>query len=377
MQHSATYSTFRRLDRRICTQYPTPDIEAYARAAGCDAFKITNPKDLAEALKTAVSSCKPSVVEVITKIDAHFQAHDVRKESRLMEHYRIYLNGEWVDSQKIIPVRNPATGEVFADVAAVGGDNVRKAIEDAGASFPAWSGLPAIKRGDYLLAIAREMTSRADKIARTITMENGKPLAQSMAEVAMTIDHFRWFAEEGRRAYGRWVPNQADSKRHIVMKNPVGVVGAISPWNFPLNLAVRKVAPALAAGCPIILKPSSLTPLSAIELAECVDAAGVPKGIFQLVVGNSSEIASEMLNNSVCRKVSFTGSSAVGKLLIAGAAKTCTSLSLELGGKRAFDRLRGRRFRQGHRGRSDRKVPQHRTVLRCGQPHILTAPDLR
>ncbi len=249
-----------------------------------------------------------------------------------MEHYRIYLNGEWVDSPRRISVSNPATGEAFADVASIDRIHIRKALEDAEAAFTPWSGLPAIKRGDYLLAIAGELTARIEKIARTITLENGKPLMQSKAEVAMTIDHFRWFAEEGRRAYGRWVPNQIDGKRHIVTKNPVGVVGAIAPWNFPLMLAARKVGPALAAGCPVILKPSSLTPVSSIELAECVEAACVPKGVFQLVVGNSSEIASEMLDNPICRKVSFTGSSEVGKLLIAGAAKTCTSLSLELGG---------------------------------------------
>jgi succinate-semialdehyde dehydrogenase / glutarate-semialdehyde dehydrogenase len=249
-----------------------------------------------------------------------------------MEHYRVYLNGTWVDSPRRISVLNPATGESFADVATVGGGQIRKAMEDAEAAFSGWAGLPAIKRGDYLLAIAGELTAKEEKIARTITMENGKPLTQSKAEVAMTIDHFRWFAEEGRRAYGRWVPNQADGKRHIVMKNPVGVVGAIAPWNFPLMLAARKVGPALAAGCPVILKPSSLTPVSSIELAECIEAACVPKGVFQLVVGNSTEIASEMLDNPICRKVSFTGSSTVGKLLIAGAAKTCTSLSLELGG---------------------------------------------
>jgi succinate-semialdehyde dehydrogenase/glutarate-semialdehyde dehydrogenase len=205
-------------------------------------------------------------------------------------------------------------------------------LEDAEAAFPAWSILPAKTRGDYLLAIAKELTARAESMARIITMENGKPLAQSKGEVGMTIDHFRWFAEEGRRAYGRWVPNQMDGKRHLVIKNPVGVVGAIAPWNFPLVLAARKVGPAMAAGCPVVLKPASATPLSSVELARCVEAAGVPKGVFQLVAGNASEIATEMLENPICRKISFTGSSEVGKLLIAGAATTCTKLSLELGG---------------------------------------------
>lgn len=249
-----------------------------------------------------------------------------------MERYANYLNGEWVFSSKNISVVNPATGEAWAEVAAADRQMVRKAIEDAEAAFPAWSKLPAKARGDFLLGIANALTARADSLARMITLENGKPLAQSKGEVAMAIDHLRWFAEEGRRAYGRWVPNQVDGKRHLVLKAPIGVVGAIAPWNFPLVLAMRKVAPALAAGCPVVLKPASATPISSIELAKCVEAAGVPKGVFQLVVGNASEIAAEMLENPVCRKISFTGSSEVGRLLIAGAAKTCTKLSLELGG---------------------------------------------
>jgi succinate-semialdehyde dehydrogenase/glutarate-semialdehyde dehydrogenase len=249
-----------------------------------------------------------------------------------MDRYGIYLNGAWVDGPKKISVRNPATGEAFAEVAAADRGAVRKALLDAEAAFPAWARLPAKARGDYLLAIAAELSARADAMARIITLENGKPLAQSKGEVGMTIDHFRWFAEEGRRAYGRWVPNQVEGKRHLVIKNPVGVVGAIAPWNFPLVLAARKVGPALAAGCPVVLKPASATPVSSVELAKCVEAAGVPKGVFQMVAGNASEIAAEMLENPVCRKISFTGSSEVGKTLIAGAAATCTKLSLELGG---------------------------------------------
>src|SRR6185295_8993227 len=137
---------------------------------------------------------------------------------------------------------------------------------------------------------------------------------------------------EARRAYGRVVPNIVDEKRHLVIKTPVGVVGAISPWNFPLMLAVRKVAPALAAGCPVVLKPASRTPLSASALAECVDVAGVPRGVFQLVTGNAAEIGAEFLENPLCRKITFTGSTEVGKKLIQGAAKSVKPLSLELGG---------------------------------------------
>jgi succinate-semialdehyde dehydrogenase/glutarate-semialdehyde dehydrogenase len=249
-----------------------------------------------------------------------------------MERYANYLNGEWVYGPKKISVVNPATGEALAEVAGADRQMVRKALADAEEAFGTWSKLTAKARGDFLLSVANELTLRADALARIITLENGKPLAQSKGEVGMTIDHFRWFAEEGRRAYGRWVPNQMDGKRHLVIKNPIGVVGAIAPWNFPLVLAARKVSPAMAAGCPVVLKPASATPVSSIELAKCVEAAGVPKGVFQLVVGNASEIASEMLDNPICRKISFTGSSEVGKLLIAGASKTFTKLSLELGG---------------------------------------------
>jgi succinate-semialdehyde dehydrogenase/glutarate-semialdehyde dehydrogenase len=249
-----------------------------------------------------------------------------------MERHANHLNGEWVYGPGRIPVVNPATGEVLIEVAAADRQMVRKALADAEAAFPAWSELPAKTRGDFLLAIANDLTARGDELARMITLENGKPLAQSRGEVAMTVDHLRWFAEEGRRAYGRWVPNQVGGKRHLVLRTPIGVVGAIAPWNFPLVLPMRKVAPALAAGCPVVLKPASATPTCAVEFARCVEAAGIPKGVFQLVMGNASKIASEMLENPACRKISFTGSSAVGKLLIAGASKTCTKLSLELGG---------------------------------------------
>src|SRR5207245_2132740 len=165
-----------------------------------------------------------------------------------------------------------------------------------------------------------------------ITLENGKPLAQSEGEVAMSLDHLRWFAEEARRAYGRIIPPQVEGKRHLVFKTPIGVVGAISPWNFPLVLAVRKVAPALAAGCPVVLKPASHTPLCAVAFAECVDAVKLPGGVFQLVAGPASEIGKEFLENPLCRKITFTGSTEVGKQLIQDAAKQVKPLSLELGG---------------------------------------------
>lgn len=249
-----------------------------------------------------------------------------------MTTYPLYLNGKWHSGEGALDVENPARGEVFARVATVSRPAVKRALEDAAAAFPGWRNTTAMARGDLLLKAAAVLERRIDEIARIITLENGKPLAQSKGEVKMSADHLRWFAEEGRRAYGRIVPHQASGKRHLVTRQPVGVVGAISPWNFPLVLAVRKVAPALAAGCPVILKPASATPVCAVELAKAFDEAGLPAGVFQLLLGDSSAIAAEMLENPVCRKITFTGSTEVGKKLIAGAASTVTRLSLELGG---------------------------------------------
>ncbi len=245
---------------------------------------------------------------------------------------RLYLNGQWLEPQDLLPVINPGTTEVFAQIGTVPRETVAKALEDAESAWPEWRNTPGRDRAGYLLAIADVIERRADEIAHTITLENGKPLPQSRGEVAMTVDHFRWFAGEAQRIYGRVVPQQANSKRHMVLRSPVGVVGAIAPWNFPLVLAVRKVAPALAAGCPVVLKPASATPLSSVMLAEAMDEVKLPPGVFQLVVGSSSQIGAEMLGNPICRKISFTGSTEVGRQLIRGAAENVTKLSLELGG---------------------------------------------
>jgi succinate-semialdehyde dehydrogenase/glutarate-semialdehyde dehydrogenase len=251
---------------------------------------------------------------------------------RMSDAKKNYLNGQWVGGAEATDVVNPATGETIAKVATVTRDQVKNALEDAHAAFPAWRALPAKTRGDYLLAIAAEMQKRREDIARLVVQENGKPLAQGRGEVDVSIDHLRWFAEECRRAYGRVIPNQVPGKRHLVIKSPVGVVAAISPWNFPLILSVRKIAPALAAGCPTILKPASQTPLCNIAFAECCDAANLPRGVFQLINGNASMIGEEFLANPLCRKITFTGSTEVGRKLIAGAAADIKKLSLELGG---------------------------------------------
>ncbi len=244
----------------------------------------------------------------------------------------LYLNGQWVRTATSQPVVNPATGEPFAAVCTAAAAAVTRAIEDAQGAFERWRRLPAKARGAYLHAIADQLEARRQEIARTITLENGKPLAQSLGEIAMSVDHLRWFAEEARRVYGRIVPNQVEGKRHWVVKTPIGVVAAISPWNFPLVLAVRKLAPALAAGCAAILKPASATPLCALALAECAEAAQLPAGVLQVVLGPAAQIAGEFLRHPGCRKISFTGSTEVGRELIRGAAETIKPLSLELGG---------------------------------------------
>ena len=253
-----------------------------------------------------------------------------------MEAKPIYLNGKWVTGESSIEVNNPATGEIIARVSTVGRDAVRQAIADAQAAFEPWRRLTATQRADYLMAWADAMTQRFDEIARTITLENGKALAQSEGELKLTIDQIRWFAEEGRRAYGRIVPNAVDGLRHLVIKHPVGVVGAIAPWNFPMLLAVRKIAPAMAAGCTVIHKPASATCLSSVPMSECMDAAGVPPGVYQFLMGKASEISTEMLENPDCKKISFTGSTPIGKVLMDGASANVTKLGLELGGNAPF-----------------------------------------
>jgi succinate-semialdehyde dehydrogenase / glutarate-semialdehyde dehydrogenase len=249
-----------------------------------------------------------------------------------MKTYPVYLNGELTITDKTYEVTNPAKGDVLAKMSTVDRPAVAQAIQHAQTGFEFWRKLPGGKRGELLRQVAVEVHRRRDEIARVITLENGKPLSQSEGEVAMTVDHLTWFAEEARRAYGRMVPHQVEGKRHLVFKTPLGVVGAISPWNFPLVLAVRKMAPALAAGCTVVLKPASKTPLCASLFAECVDAVKLPKGVFQLVAGSASEIGKEFLENPLCRKITFTGSTEVGRQLIEKAARQIKPLSLELGG---------------------------------------------
>jgi succinate-semialdehyde dehydrogenase/glutarate-semialdehyde dehydrogenase len=250
----------------------------------------------------------------------------------------MFIDGKWCEAQGggTLGVINPATEGVITDVAYGGRADARRAVEAAARALPSWMKLTAYDRAKVLKKTAELMRERADAIARTLTMEQGKPLAESKAEVLHSADTFEWFAEEGKRAYGEVIPNSQPGKRHVTLKHPVGVVAAISPWNFPVTLQARKIAPALAAGCTIVCKPASQTPLCLIQVFECLVEAGLPAGVANLVMGPAQEIADEFLENQAVRKISFTGSTEVGKQLMRAAADQLKRLSLELGGHAPF-----------------------------------------
>jgi succinate-semialdehyde dehydrogenase/glutarate-semialdehyde dehydrogenase len=250
----------------------------------------------------------------------------------------MFIDGKWCEAQGggTLGVINPATEGVITDVAYGGRADARRAVEAAARALPSWMKLTAYDRAKVLKKTAELMRERADAIARTLTMEQGKPLAESKAEVLHSADTFEWFAEEGKRAYGEVIPNSQPGKRHVTLKHPVGVVAAISPWNFPVTLQARKIAPALAAGCTIVCKPASQTPLCLIQVFECLVEAGLPAGVANLVIGPAQEIADEFLENQAVRKISFTGSTEVGKQLMRAAADQLKRLSLELGGHAPF-----------------------------------------
>jgi succinate-semialdehyde dehydrogenase/glutarate-semialdehyde dehydrogenase len=250
----------------------------------------------------------------------------------------MFIDGKWVeaDDRRTLGVINPATEEVIKDVAYGGRKETRRAIEAAAKAMPSWMKLSAWDRAKVLKKTGEIMRDRADQIARTLTMEQGKPVAEAKAEILHSADTFEWFGEEGKRAYGQIIPNSVPGKRHMTIKHPVGVVGAISPWNFPITLQARKIAPALAAGCTIVCKPATQTPLCLIQLFEYMVEAGLPAGVANLVIGSAQEIADEFMENPIVRKVSFTGSTEVGKQLMKAGADQIKRLSLELGGHAPF-----------------------------------------
>jgi succinate-semialdehyde dehydrogenase/glutarate-semialdehyde dehydrogenase len=250
----------------------------------------------------------------------------------------MYIDGQWrpADGGKTLGVINPATEEVIQHVAHGGKAETRQAIEAAHRAMPAWMKLTAYDRAKVLKKTADLMRSRIDALARTLTMEQGKPLAEAKGEVNHAADTFEWFAEEGKRVYGEIIPNSAPGKRHMTIKHPVGVVGAIVPWNFPAALPARKLGPALAAGCTVVFKPAPQSPLTTIAIFECLIEAGLPKGVANLVLGDAEEIGTEFIENWLVRKITFTGSTAVGKKIMRGAADQIKRVSLELGGHAPF-----------------------------------------
>jgi succinate-semialdehyde dehydrogenase/glutarate-semialdehyde dehydrogenase len=249
-----------------------------------------------------------------------------------------FVDGEWIDadSGKTADVTNPATGEKIGTVPVLGTMETRRAIAAASAAFPAWAAKTAKERSAILRRWNDLMLANVDDLAMLMTAEQGKPLAEARAEVAYAAAFIEWFAEEGKRVYGDVIPGHQADKRLLVLRQPIGVVAAITPWNFPAAMITRKAGPALAAGCTFVCKPAMQTPYSALAMAELAYRAGVPKGVFSVVTGSATEIGGEMTSNPIVRKLTFTGSTEIGKKLMAQCAGTLKKVSLELGGNAPF-----------------------------------------
>src|SRR5262252_2043273 len=259
------------------------------------------------------------------------------KDSKLFRQ-QCYVNGEWIDAlnRGTIPVTNPATGETLGTVPRMGAEETRQAIEAADRALPGWRGKTAKERAQVLRKWFDLMMTNQEDLAALMTAEQGKPLAESKGEIAYAASFIEWFGEEGKRIYGDTIPAHAPDKRIVVTKEPIGVCAAITPWNFPAAMITRKCGPALAAGCTMVLKPASQTPFSALALCELAERAGVPAGVFSCVTGSAREIGGEMTTNPTVRKLTFTGSTEIGKILMEQCAGTVKKLSLELGGNAPF-----------------------------------------
>jgi succinate-semialdehyde dehydrogenase/glutarate-semialdehyde dehydrogenase len=249
-----------------------------------------------------------------------------------------YVDGAWVDadSGQTIQVNNPATNEILGTVPKMGRAETRRAIEAADKALPAWRALTAKERGARLRKWYELMLANQDDLAQLMTLEQGKPLAEAKGEIAYAASFIEWFAEEAKRVYGDTIPGHQADKRIIVIKQPIGVTAAITPWNFPAAMITRKAGPALAAGCTMVLKPASQTPYSALALAELAERAGIPQGVFSVVTGSAGEIGGELTGNPIVRKLSFTGSTEIGRQLMAECAQDIKKVSLELGGNAPF-----------------------------------------
>ncbi|VXC00925.1 succinate-semialdehyde dehydrogenase I, NADP-dependent [Burkholderia sp. 8Y] len=262
---------------------------------------------------------------------------DQLKDPTLLRH-DAYIDGEWqsADDRATFDVRDPSNGELLGRVPHMGAGETRRAIEAANAAWPAWRAKTAKERAAIMRRWFDLMTAHADDLALILTTEQGKPLAEARGEIAYAASFIEWFAEEGKRVAGDTLATPAADKRIVVTKEPIGVCAAITPWNFPAAMITRKVGPALAAGCPIVVKPAEATPCSALALAVLAERAGVPKGVLSVVTGDPKAIGGEMTGNPIVRKLSFTGSTAVGRLLMAQSAPTIKKVTLELGGNAPF-----------------------------------------
>lgn len=249
-----------------------------------------------------------------------------------------FINGQWLDadSKKKITVTNPANGQTLGSVPDCGEAETRRAIHDAYKAWGPWKTLTAKERADMLLRWFALIEQNKNDLAHLMTLEQGKPLTEALGEIDYANSFIRWFAEEGRRIYGDVIPSNKPKQHLIVIKQPVGVVAAITPWNFPSAMISRKIAPALAVGCTVVVKPDEATPFSALALAVLAEQAGFPKGVINMVTGQPEIIGAEMTKNPLVSKLSFTGSTAVGRLLMQQCAPTLKKLSLELGGNAPF-----------------------------------------
>ena len=249
-----------------------------------------------------------------------------------------YIDGKWIsaDSGDVISVNNPASQETIGTVPRLGVTETRRAVDAAYAAFGSWRKTTARERAQKLTNLARLMHENLDDLATIMTVEQGKPLAESSGEVAYAASFLEWFAEEGKRMYGDVIPQHLPDRRVVVLKEPIGVCAAITPWNFPAAMITRKVGPALAAGCTIVSKPASQTPYSALALCELAERAGIPPGVFNVVTGISSQIGAELTSNAKVRKLTFTGSTKIGKILMKQCSDTVKKVSLELGGNAPF-----------------------------------------
>jgi len=251
---------------------------------------------------------------------------------------KCYVDGAWcdADSGATIDVTNPADGAVLGTVPDMGADETRRAIEAANAAFGPWSALTAKARAQVLRRWFELIMENQEDLAVLMTAEQGKPLAESRGEIAYAASFIEWFAEEGKRVYGDTIPAPIPDRRIVVLRQPIGVCGAITPWNFPAAMITRKAGPALAAGCTMVLKPATFTPYSALALCELAERAGIPKGVFSCVTGSARAIGGELTSNPIVRKLTFTGSTEVGKLLMEQCARTVKKVSMELGGNAPF-----------------------------------------